>query len=120
MSKYNALWDDVRQRGEKPFRLTVDEIGNIVGVPLDHFFLTCKKELAAYGHQVGKISMKKQTVLFSKIDRPTTWQKENAHRFLHTQSAAGIFLRFGFRALFSIFLYQLSVRRYAFCSAVMR
>ena len=68
MSKYNALWEYVQQRGEKSFRLTFDEIGSIAGVPLDHSFLTYKKELAEYGYQVGKISMKEQTVLFSKID----------------------------------------------------
>ena len=67
MSKYNALWEYVRQRGEKSFRLSFDEIGSIAGVPLDHSFLTYKKELAAYGYQVGKISMKEQTVLFSKL-----------------------------------------------------
>ncbi|MEA5040511.1 MAG: hypothetical protein VB086_11845 [Clostridiaceae bacterium] len=68
MSKYNALWEYVRQRGEPSLRLTFDEIGKIAGVPLDHSFLTYKKELAAYGYQVGKISMKEQTVLFSRID----------------------------------------------------
>jgi len=68
MSKYSALWEYVQQRGGKSFRLTFDEIGSIAGVPLDHSFLTYKKELAAYGYQVGKISMKEQTVLFSKLD----------------------------------------------------
>ncbi len=66
MSKYNALWEYVQQRGEESFRLTFDEIGSIAGIPLDHSFLTYKKELAAYGYQVGKISMKEQTVLFSR------------------------------------------------------
>ncbi len=68
MSKYNALWEYVEKRGEASFRLTFDEIGGIAGVPLDHSFLTYKKELAAYGYRVGKISMKEQTVLFSRID----------------------------------------------------
>lgn len=68
MSKYSALWEYVQQRGGKSFRLTFDEIGSIAGVPLDHSFLTYKKELAAYGYQVGKISMKEQTVIFSKLD----------------------------------------------------
>lgn len=67
MSKYNALWEYIQQRGEESFRLTFEEIGSIAGVPLDHSFLTYKKELAAYGYQVGKISMKEQTVLFSKM-----------------------------------------------------
>lgn len=67
MSKYNALWEYVRKRGEEFFRLSFDEIESIAGVPLDHSFLTYKKELAAYGYQVGKISMKEQTVLFSRL-----------------------------------------------------
>lgn len=68
MSKYNALWEYVQQREDVPFKLTFDEIGKISGVPLDHSFLTYKKELAAYGYQVVKISIKEQTVLFSKLD----------------------------------------------------
>ena len=68
MSKYNVLWEYVQQRGEESFRLTFDELESIAGVPLDHSFLTYKKELAAYGYEVGKISMKGRTVLFSKTD----------------------------------------------------
>ena len=33
---------------------------------MDHSFLSYKKELSEYGYQVGKISMKEQTVLFNK------------------------------------------------------
>ena len=38
----------------------------IAGVPLDHSFLKYKKELCNYGYEVSKISMKEQTVHFSK------------------------------------------------------
>lgn len=38
----------------------------IAGVPLDHSFLKYKKELCNYGYEVSKISMKAQTVHFSK------------------------------------------------------
>ena len=38
----------------------------IAGVPLDHSFLKYKKELCNYGSEVSKISMKAQTVHFSK------------------------------------------------------
>ena len=69
MSKYNALWEYIQKRGEESFRLTFDEIGSIAGVPLDHSFLTYKKELAAYGYQVGKILMKEQTVIFSRYQQ---------------------------------------------------
>ena len=36
------------------------------GTPIDHSFLTYKKELIEYGYKVGKISMKEQTVEFIK------------------------------------------------------
>lgn len=48
--------------------LTVEEIQEIAGVPIDHSFLKYKKELTEYGYQVGKISMKNETVLFTKVD----------------------------------------------------
>ena len=41
---------------------------NIAGAPIDYSFLRYKKELIEYGYQVGKISMKEQTVRFNKID----------------------------------------------------
>ena len=68
MSKYDALWDYVQKTGEPKIQLSFDEIHQIAGVALDHSFLNYKKELLAYGYQVGKISMKEQTVLFHKAD----------------------------------------------------
>ncbi len=68
MSKYDALWEYVRKNGSSSFKLTFDEIQNIAQVPIDHSFLKYKKELAEYGYQVGKISMKEQTVTFNKND----------------------------------------------------
>lgn len=67
MSKYDALWEYVQQEGEQSLRLTFGEIGNIAGIPIDHSFLKYKKELETYGYQVGKISMKEQTVIFNKV-----------------------------------------------------
>lgn len=67
MSKYSALWEYVQKRGEASFTLTFEEIGKIAGVPLDHSFLNYKKELTAFGYQVGKISMKQKTVNFEKV-----------------------------------------------------
>ena len=67
MSKYNILWDYVQKQNKPSLTLTFEEIQNIAGRPLDHSFLTCKKELTEYGYQVGKISMKQQTVHFDKI-----------------------------------------------------
>lgn len=68
MSKYNPLWSYVQERGDRVFQLTFEEIREIAGVPIDHSFLNFKKELTEYGYQVGKISMKGQTVTFQRID----------------------------------------------------
>ena len=57
MSKYDKLWDYVEDH----------EIGAIAGVPLDHSFLNYKKELLSHGWEVGKISMKQQTVHFNRL-----------------------------------------------------
>lgn len=46
--------------------MSYDEIETIAGVPIDHSFLTDKKELLDYGYKVGKISMKERTVEFVK------------------------------------------------------
>lgn len=68
MSKYDLLWEAVQERGEQSFKLTFEEIQHIAGIPIDHSFLRYKKELAEYGYQVGKISMKEQTVAFRRLD----------------------------------------------------
>lgn len=68
MSKYDALWQHVGRCGEDSLTLTFDEIGAIAGVPIDHSFLTYKKELTAYGRKVGKISRKLNTVRFEKAE----------------------------------------------------
>ena len=67
MSKYNALWEWIRENGTDSFKLTFDEIGQIAGVPIDHSFLVYKKDLMGYGYQVVKISLKEQTVLFQQL-----------------------------------------------------
>ena len=66
MSKYEPLWDWVGRQTAKNFTLTFTEIQQILDFPIDHSFLNYKKELLAYGYQVGKISMKNQTVNFQK------------------------------------------------------
>lgn len=68
MSKYDALWEYVKKNGQESFQLTFGEIQEIAGVPIDHSFLKYKKELTEYGYQVGKISMKNETVLFHKAE----------------------------------------------------
>lgn len=68
MSKYTALWVWIKENGTDSFRLTYGEIEQIAGLPLDHSFLTYKKELTDYGYEVAKISMKEQTVAFRKLN----------------------------------------------------
>lgn len=67
MSKYDKLWEYVFKDGRDQFTLLFEEIGRIAGVPIDHSFLTYKMELAVYGYQVEKISMKAETVAFRRI-----------------------------------------------------
>lgn len=68
MSKYDTLWEHVHKSGVQSLKLSFAEIHAILGIEIDHSFLKYKKELARYGYQVGKISLKEKTVLFNKID----------------------------------------------------
>ena len=66
MSKYDPLWKWIAANGTDSFKLNWAEIEDIAGVPIDHSFLSYKKELPDYGFRVGKISMKEQTVAFEE------------------------------------------------------
>lgn len=66
MSKFDPLWNWIKENGTDCFRLTFAEIEEIAGLPIDHSFLNCRKELEAYGFRVGRISMKGQTVSFGR------------------------------------------------------
>ena len=67
MSKYNSSWEYVQSNVNQSFKMTFEEIRDIAGIPIDHSFLKYKKELIDYGYEVGKISMKEQTIIFNKI-----------------------------------------------------
>lgn len=67
MSKYTALWEYLCRQDTNRLQLSFAEIQQILEFPIDHSFLTYKKELTAYGWKVGKISMKNQTLDFEKI-----------------------------------------------------
>lgn len=71
MRKYESLWRYIKDCGGDSVTLTFEEIGAISGVPLDHSFLRYKKELAEYGWEVSKISMKAQTVFFIRAKENT-------------------------------------------------
>lgn len=67
MSKYDPLWKYIQADGRDSFGLSFIEIEQITGLPIDHSFLKFKNELLEYGYKVGKISLKKQTVVFERI-----------------------------------------------------
>lgn len=66
MSKYEPLWNYIKEGKKDNYKLTYEEIKDILGFEIDHSFLTYKKELINYGYEVGKISMKEKTVTFNK------------------------------------------------------
>ena len=66
MSTYQPLWEHIQTINADKLSLSYGEIESILGFPIDHSFLTYKKELPAYGWNVKKISMKEQTVLFER------------------------------------------------------
>ena len=67
MSKYEPLWLYIKENKLDNDKLTYEEIKDILGFPIDHSFLTYKKELEEFGYKVDKISMKEKTVTFKKI-----------------------------------------------------
>lgn len=67
MSKYEPLWNYLKDNNKDSYKLRYEEIENILEFPIDHSFLTHKKELISYGYEVTKISMKDKTVLFNKL-----------------------------------------------------
>ncbi|MDR0948590.1 MAG: hypothetical protein LBM69_03625 [Lachnospiraceae bacterium] len=71
MSKYDKLWQYVKSDNRESFKLTHDDIKEILGFSMDHSFLNAKKELLAFGYQVGKISLKEKTVIFIKLNNET-------------------------------------------------
>ena len=66
MSKYLKLWEYIKEQSSDSLKLSYEEIEKIAGVPIDHSFLTYKKELLEYGWQVKKIYMKEKCVEFIK------------------------------------------------------
>lgn len=67
MSKYKPLWEYLKETNKEYYKLSYNEIKEILGFEIDHSFLTYKKELKEYGYAVVKISMKEKTIIFKKI-----------------------------------------------------
>lgn len=67
MSKYTILWEYLKQNDKENYKLSYEEIRQILGFDIDHSFLTYKKQAKEYGYEVGKISIKEKTIIFNKI-----------------------------------------------------
>ena len=67
MSKYKLLWDYIVCNKKDKYKLSYEEIKNILGFDIDHSFLKYKKELLKYGYEVKKISIKEKFIIIEKI-----------------------------------------------------
>lgn len=67
MSKYDLLWKYLKENNKDSYKLSYEEIKNILGFEIDHSFLIHKKEARKYDYEVVKISIKEKTVKFNKI-----------------------------------------------------
>ena len=63
MSKYLKLWNYIKEQDLENLKLTYAQIEEILGFPIDHSFLTYKKELNDYGYIIKKISMKDKIIV---------------------------------------------------------
>ncbi len=67
MSKYDKLWNYIKENDKEEYILSYEDVKDILGFDIDHSFLTYKKELKEYGYEVGKISLKNNNITFKKI-----------------------------------------------------
>jgi len=66
MSKYNPLWQYLRNRNHDSIVLSFNQIKKIISSKLDRSFLNYKKEALAYGYKIKKISLKGKKIIFVK------------------------------------------------------
>ena len=66
MSKYDKLWNYIKENNKEKSTLTFDEVNDILEFKLDHSFLKYKKELELYGYKVCKISLKEKYIIIDK------------------------------------------------------
>ena len=67
MSKYDKLWNYIKENDKEEYILSYEDVKDILGFDIDHSFLTYKKELKEYGYEVDKISLKNKNITFKKI-----------------------------------------------------
>lgn len=68
MSKYEPLWKYIKDNKKDEYKLSYEEIKQVLGFDIDHSFLNYKKELEDFGYKVKKISMKEKTVIIEKLN----------------------------------------------------
>lgn len=66
MSKYKVLWEYIKENDKDEYKLSYENLENILGFKIDHSFLTYKKELLDYGYKVDKISMKERYIIIKR------------------------------------------------------
>lgn len=67
MSKYEVLWNYIKDNNEESYTLTFAEVEKLLGFKLDHSFLNYKKELLEYGYEIVKISLKNKTIFIRSL-----------------------------------------------------
>ena len=67
MSKYEPLWIYIKENNKIEYKLSYDEIKDILGFNIDHSFLKYKKELLEYDYEVSKILLESKTVFIKRI-----------------------------------------------------
>jgi len=66
MGRYEPLWKYLKENNKDNYKLTFTEIKNILGFPIDHSFLTYKKEAKEYDYEIERISIKEETIIINK------------------------------------------------------
>lgn len=68
MSKYEPLWKYLKENNLDNYKITFEEIKNILGFEIDHSFLIYKKEANDYGYEIEKVFMKEEYIIFNKVN----------------------------------------------------
>lgn len=68
-SNYQPLWEYVVKAEKFPLKMTFKEIEILLGIPLNHAFLSEKKQLLKIGIVVEKISLKEKYIIFNTARR---------------------------------------------------
>lgn len=76
MSKYDKLWECIENDKREKIVLSFEDAERILGFPIDHSFLSARKELLDHGYRSDSISMKNRTLGFSRM-------KERAVIYIH-------------------------------------